>query len=296
MADDSNNDTESSELPAGVEDDLMRRYFRDFAAIPLLSREEEVELSRQIKAGSKPAFDRLVQSNLRLVVKIVWQCRRRRYGIPLLDLVQDGNLGLMRAAEDFDGNRGCKFSTYASWWVRSFVLRGPFTEGGSMHIPHSMRKKIARMRKAIRVFSQEKRREPTDPELAEWMDITIEKLWKIRRAAEQPISLHTPVSKEVGTRDTLGDRLTSPDAPTLSADMERAELHDQLKQIASLLTKRELRVIKLRFGLEDGKEWTLQEIGDKLEVTRERIRQIQNQALGKLRDSSLGKALADLLY
>jgi len=294
MADDSINDTESSELPAGVEDDLLRRYFRDFASIPLLTRDQETDLSRRIKLGDKEAYDQLVQANLRLVVRIAYQHRRRRHGVPLLDLVQDGNLGLMRAAEDFDGDRGCKFSTYAGWWIRSFVLRGPYSEMGSLHIPHSMRKKIAKLRKATRLFAQEHSRDPNDLELAEATGFKLEMVWKVRLAALPPASVHTPVNQE-GSRETLGDRIPARETAEPSQGMQAEALSVRLKEIAFLLTKKELRVITLRFGLAGDEPMTLEEVGVVFGRTRERIRQIQKQALAKVRDSRLGKDLADFL-
>ncbi len=294
MADDSINDTDSPDLPAGVEDELLKRYFRDFSSIPLLTREGEGDLARRIKAGDKAAYDKLVQSNLRLVVRIAYQLRRRRHGVQLLDLIQDGNLGLMRAAEDFDGDRGCKFSTYASWWIRSFVLRGPYSEPGCMHVPHSMQKKIAKMRKAIRVFAQEHSREPDDLELAEATGFKLEMVRKVRKAALQPVSVHTPVNQD-GSKETLGDRIRSAQTAEPSKAMDEVALHGRLKEAASRLTKKELKVIKLRFGLEDGEDRTLQEIGEIFDVTRERIRQIEKQALGKLRDSPLCAQLVDFL-
>lgn len=298
MTSDSTDDADSWPLqPSGGEDELIARYCRGLASIPLLTPEEEKELSRQIKEGGptgKAAYDRLVRANLRLVVSIARQCRRRRHGVPMLDLIQDGNLGLMRAATDFDGDRGCRFSTYAVWWISNCIMRGKYSQHGATTPKQHDRHWIAKMRQASRKFTQDNQREPTDLELAGSLGIPLKKLWILQRAARQPVSLDTPIYEE-GSGETLSDRIPSPENATPLARLERDSLRELLTRAASRLKAKELQIIKLRFGLEDGKEWTLEEIGDRFGRTSGNIHGTLVKALRKLRRSPLWKELAKQL-
>ena len=272
--------------PRGVAvDDPVRMYLREIGRIKLLTAPEEIELARKIAKGGTEgdiAKRKLVQANLRLVVSIAKKYVGR--GMLFLDLIQEGNLGLIRAAEKFDHERGYKFSTYATWWIRQAITRAIADQARTIRIPVHMVETINKLKKITRKLAQEKSRKPTEEELAKEMAITVIKLREIIKVAQEPLSLETPIGKEEDCR--LGDFIEDKEAEAPANTVAQELLRDDLTEILAGLSARERDVLRLRFGLDDGRQRTLEEVGQLFGVTRERIRQIKDQALRKLRESN----------
>jgi len=279
-------------LPPGIKiSDPVRMYLKEIGRVPLLSAEEEVELSKRIEEGDEEAKRRLAEANLRLVVSIA-----RRYagrGMQFLDLIQEGNMGLIKAVEKFDYSKGFKFSTYATWWIRQAITRSIADQARTIRIPVHMVETINKLVRVSRQLLQELGREPTPEEIGKEMDISPEKVREIQKVSQEPVSLETPVGEE--SDSNLGDFIEDQDA-LAPADAAAFELlKEQLEEVLDTLTEREENVLRLRFGLEDGRTRTLEEVGQVFGVTRERIRQIEAKALRKLRHPSRSKRLKDFL-
>ncbi|GAB6931316.1 RNA polymerase sigma factor RpoD [Paenibacillus sp. JCM 10914] len=279
-------------LPPGIKiSDPVRMYLKEIGRVPLLSADEEVELSKRIEEGDEEAKRRLAEANLRLVVSIA-----RRYagrGMQFLDLIQEGNMGLIKAVEKFDYSKGFKFSTYATWWIRQAITRSIADQARTIRIPVHMVETINKLVRVSRQLLQELGREPTPEEIAKEMEITPEKVREIQKVSQEPVSLETPVGEE--SDSNLGDFIEDQDA-LAPADAAAFELlKEQLEEVLDTLTEREENVLRLRFGLEDGRTRTLEEVGQVFGVTRERIRQIEAKALRKLRHPSRSKRLKDFL-
>ena len=271
--------------------DNVRMYLKEIGKISLLSLEEEQELSKRVAEGDEKAKNILAESNLRLVVSIA-----KRYvgrGLLFLDLIQEGNIGLMKAVEKFDYGKGYKFSTYATWWIRQAITRALADQARTIRVPVHMVETINKMARIERQMTLELNREPTDQELSKKMGLSVEKIAEIRKISQDPVSLETPIGEEDDSH--LGDFLA--DERTMSPeDFATYEiLKDELRQVLNTLTTREKEVLELRFGLFDGSSHTLEEVGKKFKVTRERIRQIEAKALRKLRHPSRAKKLKDFL-
>lgn len=301
MANDSIDDFDPVSPPSKIEDKTLAKYRREVDSIPLLTSEKEKDLLCQIKDGGaagKAACDQVVRAYLRMVVQIARQCHRRWPEVPLLDLIQDGNLALMSAARDFDSERGGRFSTYAFYKIRFFLVARPYSEHSATAQRAEVRRLIARMWRASHKFTQDHEREPTDLELAEILDIRLEKLWALQRAAKRPVSLDTPVYDEKAeSAETLCDRIPSQETPMSLDRLESDSLRALLDRVASYLTAEELEFMKLRFGLGGGGSLSLREIAVKFGSPRQRSRiaRMERQVLLKLRNSPLGKALAECL-
>ncbi|MBQ4071688.1 MAG: RNA polymerase sigma factor RpoD [Clostridia bacterium] len=272
-------------------DDPVRMYLKDIGRIPLLTPEREKYLAEQIAIGSKSAKDELIEANLRLVVSIAK--RHVGKGMYFLDLIQEGNLGLIKAVEKFDYSKGYKFSTYATWWIRQAITRAIADQARTIRIPVHMVETIHKVSRTARQLLQELGREPTTDEIAEKLGMTPEKVREIMKIAQDPVSLETPIGEEEDSH--LGDFVEDNDSPAPSDSTSYSFLRDQLCNILKTLTPREEQVIKLRFGLEDGRPRTLEEVGKQFQITRERIRQIEAKALRKLRHPSRSKTLKDYL-
>ena len=272
-------------------DDPVRMYLKDIGKIPLLTHERETYLAEQIACGSKAAKDELIEANLRLVVSIAK--RHVGKGMYFLDLIQEGNLGLIKAVDKFDYSKGYKFSTYATWWIRQAITRAIADQARTIRIPVHMVETIHKVSRTARQLLQDLGREPTTEEIAESLGYTPEKVREIMKIAQDPVSLETPIGEEEDSH--LGDFVEDMDSPAPSDTASYALLREQLCNILHTLTPREEQVIKLRFGLEDGRPRTLEEVGKKFEITRERIRQIEAKALRKLRHPSRSKPLKDYL-
>ena len=272
-------------------DDPVRMYLKDIGKIPLLSPEREMYLAEQISLGSKVAKDELIEANLRLVVSIAK--RHVGKGMYFLDLIQEGNLGLIKAVEKFDYSKGYKFSTYATWWIRQAITRAIADQARTIRIPVHMVETIHKVSRTARQLLQEFGREPTTDEIAAKLDITADKVREIMKIAQDPVSLETPIGEEEDSH--LGDFVEDNDSPAPSDSASYSLLREQLCIILNTLTPRESQVIKLRFGLEDGRPRTLEEVGKQFQITRERIRQIEAKALRKLRHPSRSKTLKDYL-
>ena len=271
--------------------DNVRMYLKDIGKISLLSLEEEQEISKKIAAGDEDSKRILAESNLRLVVSIA-----KRYvgrGLLFLDLIQEGNIGLMKAVEKFDYDKGYKFSTYATWWIRQAITRALADQARTIRVPVHMVETINKMARIERQMALDLNREPTDEELAKKMNLSIDKVTEIRKISQDPVSLETPIGEEDDSHlgDFLADERTMSPEEYTTYEM----LKDELKKVLSTLTKREEEVLALRFGLYDGQCHTLEEVGKKFGVTRERIRQIEAKALRKLRHPSRAKKLKDFL-
>ncbi|RPF46732.1 RNA polymerase sigma factor RpoD [Thermodesulfitimonas autotrophica] len=279
-------------IPEGVEiDDPVRMYLKEIGRIPLLSPEEEVELAKRMEQGDEAAKRRLIEANLRLVVSIA-----KRYvgrGMLFLDLIQEGNLGLIKAVEKFDYRKGYKFSTYATWWIRQAITRAIADQARTIRIPVHMVETINKLIRVSRHLLQELGREPTPEEIAKEMDISEEKVREIMKIAQEPVSLETPIGEEEDSH--LGDFIEDQDAQAPAEEASYRLLREQLNEVLQTLTEREQRVLRLRFGLDDGRARTLEEVGQKFGVTRERIRQIEAKTLRKLRHPSRSKKLKDYL-
>ena len=272
-------------------DDPVRMYLKDIGKIPLLTPEREAYLAAQIALGNKAAKDELIEANLRLVVSIAK--RHVGKGMYFLDLIQEGNLGLIKAVEKFDHSKGYKVSTYATWWIRQAITRAIADQARTIRIPVHMVETIHKVSRTARQLLQEFGREPTTDEIAESLNITAEKVREIMKIAQDPVSLETPIGEEEDSH--LGDFVEDMDSPAPSESASYSLLREQLCNILHTLTPREEQVIKLRFGLEDGRSRTLEEVGKQFNITRERIRQIEAKALRKLRHPSRSKTLKDYL-
>ena len=272
-------------------DDPVKMYLKDIGRVPLLSAEEEVDLARRMQEDDAAAKKRLSEANLRLVVSIA-----KRYvgrGMLFLDLIQEGNLGLMKAVEKFDYQKGFKFSTYATWWIRQSITRAIADQARTIRIPVHMVETINKLTRVQRVLLQELGREPTPEEIAEKMGVTEERVREIQKIAQDPVSLETPIGEEEDSH--LGDFIEDEKTVTPSDSVAFTMLKEQLLGVLDTLTPREEKVLRLRYGLDDGKPRTLEEVGKEFNVTRERIRQIEAKALRKLRHPSRSKKLKDFL-
>lgn len=272
-------------------DDPVRMYLKEIGKIPLLTPERELYLAEQIALDNKAAKDELIEANLRLVVSIAK--RHVGKGMYFLDLIQEGNLGLIKAVEKFDYSKGYKFSTYATWWIRQAITRAIADQARTIRIPVHMVETIHKVSRTARTLLQELGREPTTDEIAEKLGITSDKVRDIMKIAQDPVSLETPIGEEEDSH--LGDFVEDMDSPAPSESASYSLLREQLCNILHTLTPREEQVIKLRFGLEDGRPRTLEEVGKQFNITRERIRQIEAKALRKLRHPSRSKTLKDYL-
>ena len=272
-------------------DDPVRMYLREIGRIPLLTYEQELELAKRILDGDETAKQELAESNLRLVVSIAKKYVGR--GMLFLDLIQEGNMGLIKAVEKFDYTKGFKFSTYATWWIRQAITRAIADQARTIRIPVHMVETINKLIRTSRHLLQQLGREPTPEEIAEEMEIPVEKVMEIQKIAQDPVSLETPIGEEDDSH--LGDFIQDDDSPAPQDSVAYTLLKEQLEEVMSTLTPREAKVLKLRFGLEDGKARTLEEVGKEFKVTRERIRQIEAKALRKLRHPSRSKKLRDYM-
>ncbi len=272
-------------------DDPVRMYLREIGRIPLLTFEEESELAKRILEGDEEAKQKLSESNLRLVVSIAKKYVGR--GMLFLDLIQEGNMGLIKAVEKFDYTKGFKFSTYATWWIRQAITRAIADQARTIRIPVHMVETINKLIRTSRHLLQQLGREPTPEEIAEEMEIPVEKVMEIQKIAQDPVSLETPIGEEDDSH--LGDFIQDEDSPAPQDSAAYTLLKEQLEEVMNTLTPREAKVLKLRFGLEDGRARTLEEVGREFQVTRERIRQIEAKALRKLRHPSRSKKLKDYM-
>nr|P52328.1 RecName: Full=RNA polymerase sigma factor SigA; AltName: Full=Sigma-A [Bacillus sp. (in: firmicutes)]AAA25264.1 RNA polymerase sigma-subunit [Leptospira borgpetersenii] len=289
--DDFNFDDDLS-LPPGIKiNDPVRMYLKEIGRVPLLSADDEVELAKRIMNGDEEAKRRLAEANLRLVVSIA-----KRYvgrGMLFLDLIQEGNMGLIKAVEKFDHNKGFKFSTYATWWIRQAITRAIADQARTIRIPVHMVETINKLIRVSRQLLQELGREPTPEEIAAEMELSVEKVREIMKIAQEPVSLETPIGEEDDSH--LGDFIEDQEALTPADAAAYELLKEQLEDVLDTLTEREENVLRLRFGLDDGRTRTLEEVGKVFGVTRERIRQIEAKALRKLRHPSRSKRLKDFL-
>ena len=279
-------------LPKGISiDDPVRMYLKEIGKIPLLKPHEEIEYAKRMLEGDEIAKQRLVEANLRLVVSIA-----KRYvgrGMLFLDLIQEGNLGLIKSVEKFDYERGFKFSTYATWWIRQAITRAIADQARTIRIPVHMVETINKLIRVSRQLLQELGRDPKPEEIAKEMDMSEEKVREIMKIAQDPVSLETPIGEEEDSH--LGDFIPDEDALAPAEAAAYSLLKDQIEEVLGSLNEREQKVLKLRFGLEDGRARTLEEVGKEFDVTRERIRQIEAKALRKLRHPSRSKKLRDYL-
>ena len=279
-------------VPEGVSlEDPVRMYLKEIGKIPLLSMEEEIELAKSMELGSEDARKRLAESNLRLVVSIATRYVGR--GMQFLDLIQEGNLGLIKAVEKFDYTKGYKFSTYATWWIRQAITRAIADQARTIRIPVHMVETINRLVRTSRQLLQELGREPTTEEVAARADLPVERVSEIMKMAQEPVSLETPIGEEEDSH--LGDFIQDDNVMVPQDAAAFTLLHEQLMEVLLTLTEREQKVLRLRFGLDDGRPRTLEEVGRQFNVTRERIRQIEAKALRKLRHPSRSKKLKDYL-
>ena len=270
-------------------DDPVKMYLKDIGQVPRLTTDEELELAQKMSEGQEAAKKRLSEANLRLVVSIA-----KRYvgrGMLFLDLIQEGNLGLMKAVEKFDYQKGFKFSTYATWWIRQSITRAIADQARTIRIPVHMVETINRLVREQRILLQELGREPTLEELAERMGVSIERVSEIQKIAQDPVSLETPIGEEEDSH--LGDFIEDDKTPTASDSVASTMLKEQIARVLDTLTPREEKVLRLRYGIDDGRPRTLEEVGKEFNVTRERIRQIEAKALRKLRHPSRSKRLRD---
>ena len=272
-------------------DDPVRMYLREIGKIPLLTYEEEIDLAKRILDGDDEAKQKLAESNLRLVVSIAKKYVGR--GMLFLDLIQEGNMGLIKAVEKFDYTKGFKFSTYATWWIRQAITRAIADQARTIRIPVHMVETINKLIRISRNLLQQMGREPTPEEIAKEMEMPVEKVMEIQKIAQDPVSLETPIGEEDDSH--LGDFIQDDDSPAPQDSAAYTMLREQLEEVMNTLTPREAKVLKLRFGLEDGKARTLEEVGKEFDVTRERIRQIEAKALRKLRHPSRSKKLRDYM-
>ena len=272
-------------------DDPVRMYLREIGKIPLLSYDEELELAKRILEDDEEAKKKLTESNLRLVVSIAKKYVGR--GMLFLDLIQEGNMGLIKAVDKFDYTKGFKFSTYATWWIRQAITRAIADQARTIRIPVHMVETINKLIRTSRHLLQQNGREPTPEEIAEEMEIPVEKVLEIQKIAQDPVSLETPIGEEDDSH--LGDFIQDDDSPSPQDAASYTMLREQLEEVMKTLTPREAKVLRLRFGLDDGKARTLEEVGKQFNVTRERIRQIEAKALRKLRHPSRSKKLKEYM-
>ena len=280
-----------SDIESGNIDDPVRMYLREIGKISLLTYEEELDLAKKVLDGDEDAKQRLAESNLRLVVSIAKKYVGR--GMLFLDLIQEGNMGLIKAVEKFDYTKGFKFSTYATWWIRQAITRAIADQARTIRIPVHMVETINKLIRTSRHLLQQLGREPTPDEIAVEMEMPVEKVMEIQKIAQDPVSLETPIGEEDDSH--LGDFIQDEDSPAPQDSATYTLLKEQLEEVMGTLTPREAKVLKLRFGLEDGKARTLEEVGKVFKVTRERIRQIEAKALRKLRHPSRSKKLKDYM-
>ena len=279
-------------VPEGIDlEDPVRMYLKEIGKVPLLSGEEEIAFSKLMEEGDEEAKKRLVESNLRLVVSIAKRYMGR--GMSFLDLIQEGNLGLIKAVEKFDYRKGYKFSTYATWWIRQAITRAIADQARTIRIPVHMTETINKLIRVSRQLLQELGTEPTPDEIAREMDMPVDRVREIMKLSQEPVSLETPVGEEEDSH--LGDFLQDENAPIPADAAAFTLLREQLLEVLETLTEREQKVIRLRFGLDDGRARTLEEVGREFHVTRERIRQIEAKALRKLRHPSRSRRLKDYL-
>ncbi|MDD6344801.1 MAG: RNA polymerase sigma factor RpoD [Oscillospiraceae bacterium] len=287
-----NDDLEISLSTEGIAiDDPVKIYLKEIGKVPLLTTEEETELAKKMSTGDPYAKKRLSEANLRLVVSIAKKYVGR--GMQFLDLIQEGNLGLIKAVEKFDYTKGFKFSTYATWWIRQAITRAIADQARTIRIPVHMVETITKVKKISGQLLHENGRDPSPEEIAKELDMPVDKVREIMRIAQDPVSLETPIGEEEDSH--LGDFIPDDDAPAPAEAASHTLLKEQLNEVLNTLTEREAKVLKLRFGLEDGKSRTLEEVGQRFEVTRERIRQIEAKALRKLRHPSRSKKVKDFL-
>ena len=279
-------------VPEGISfEDPVRMYLKEIGKVPLLSAQEEIELARRMEAGDAEAKKRMAEANLRLVVSIA-----KRYvgrGMLFLDLIQEGNLGLIKAVEKFDYSKGYKFSTYATWWIRQAITRAIADQARTIRIPVHMVETINKLVRVSRQLLQELGREPTPEEIAKEMNSSVERVREIQKISQDPVSLETPIGEEDDSH--LGDFIQDDNVPVPADAAAFALLKEQLLEVLVTLTEREQKVLRLRFGLDDGRARTLEEVGKEFNVTRERIRQIEAKALRKLRHPSRSRKLKDFL-
>ena len=291
VMDESDMDLESS-IPKGIAvDDPVRMYLKEIGKVPLLSADEEIELAKRMEQGDEEAKKRLCEANLRLVVSIA-----KRYvgrGMLFLDLIQEGNLGLIKAVEKFDYRKGYKFSTYATWWIRQAITRAIADQARTIRIPVHMVETINKLIRVSRQLLQELGREPAPEEIAEVMNMPVDRVREILKISQEPVSLETPIGEEEDSH--LGDFIKDDNVPVPADAAAFTLLKEQLEEVLGTLTEREQKVLTLRFGLEDGRARTLEEVGKEFNVTRERIRQIEAKALRKLRHPSRSRKLKDYL-
>ena len=289
------NKDEDGSAPAAEQsmaiDDPVKVYLKEIGRVPLLTSEEEVELAIRISDGDVTAKQRLSEANLRLVVSIAKRYLGR--GMQFLDLIQEGNRGLIKAVEKFDYTKGFKFSTYATWWIRQAITRAIADQARTIRIPVHMVETINKVKKVQSQLLHQNGHEPSPDEIAEEIDMPVDKVREIMRVAQEPVSLETPIGEEEDSH--LGDFIPDNDAPAPADAASHTMLREQLSDVLSTLTPREAKVLKLRFGLEDGRSRTLEEVGKEFNVTRERIRQIEAKALRKLRHPSRSRKLKDYL-
>lgn len=288
----SKEELEDLSVPDGINiDDHVKMYLKEIGKVDLLDAEEEIELAKRMSEGDEDAKKRLAEANLRLVVSIA-----KRYvgrGMLFLDLIQEGNLGLIKAVDKFDYSKGYKFSTYATWWIRQAITRAIADQARTIRIPVHMVETINKLVRISRQLVQELGREPTTEELAKELNMSVEKVREISKISQEPVSLETPIGEEEDSH--LGDFIPDDDAPAPADVASFDMLKEQIKEVLNMLQPREAKVLKLRFGLEDGRPRTLEEVGKEFDVTRERIRQIEAKALRKLRHPSRSKKLKDYL-
>lgn len=294
LTDEDDVDVENIDLsvPDGVSiEDPVRMYLKEIGKVPLLSAEEEIELAKRMELGDQEAKKRLAEANLRLVVSIA-----KRYvgrGMLFLDLIQEGNLGLIKAVEKFDYRKGYKFSTYATWWIRQAITRAIADQARTIRIPVHMVETINKLIRVSRQLLQELGREPSPEEIAEEMGMSVERVREILKISQEPVSLETPIGEEEDSH--LGDFIQDDNVPIPADAAAFTLLKEQLVEVLGTLTEREQKVLRLRFGLDDGRARTLEEVGKEFQVTRERIRQIEAKALRKLRHPSRSRKLKDYL-
>ncbi len=283
-------DISAMDAKAAANDDPIKAYLKDIGRVPLLSAEEEIDLAMRIAENDEEAKKRLTEANLRLVVSIA-----KRYvgrGMQLLDLIQEGNLGLIKAVDKFDYTKGFKFSTYATWWIRQAITRAIADQGRTIRIPVHMVETINKVKKTSSLLLHRNGREPNEEDIAQELNMPIERVREIMRISQEPVSLETPIGEEEDSH--LGDFIPDDDALSPDEAASKTLRKEKINEVLKTLTPREAKVIALRFGLEDGKPMTLEEVGKEFDVTRERIRQIEAKALRKIRHPSRSKYLKDL--
>lgn len=284
-------ESENSFTERGNAEDPVRMYLKEIGRIPLLSSEEEIELAKRMEEGDEEAKKKLSEANLRLTVSIAKRYSGR--GMQFLDLIQEGNLGLIKAVEKFDYRKGYKFSTYATWWIRQSITRAIADQARTIRIPVHMVETMNRVNRTSRRLLQEYGREPTSEEIAEAMNLPVERVLEISKISQEPVSLETPIGEEEDSH--LGDFIQDEHIPVPADEAAHTLLREQLEKVMDTLSEREQKVLALRFGLEDGKPHTLEEVGREFQVTRERIRQIEAKALRKLRHPTRSRKLRDFL-